>query len=52
MDEPEAMHKTCVRVNSEEGQDEVDRVEQLPKKNPFVRVSMLSFFIAKIRQTG
>ncbi|KAJ0171287.1 hypothetical protein K1T71_012837 [Dendrolimus kikuchii] len=35
----EAMHKTCVRVNSEEGQDEVDRVEQLPKKNPFVRGS-------------
>lgn len=33
------MHKTCVRVNSEEGEDEVDSVEELPKKNPFVRGS-------------
>jgi hypothetical protein len=42
MDESKAVHKTCVRVNSaddEESRDEVDH--DLPKKNPFVRVSLL-----------
>lgn len=40
MGEP-TIHKTCVRVNSadEESRDEVDR--ELPKKNPFIRVSVL-----------
>ncbi|XP_060807130.1 rhophilin-2-B [Amyelois transitella] len=40
MDEPQTIHKTCVRVNSpedEESRDEVDA--ELPKKNPFIRGS-------------
>ena len=40
MDELQTIHKTCVRVNSaedDESRDEVDH--ELPKKNPFVRVS-------------
>lgn len=40
MDDPQTIHKTCVRVNSaddDESRDEVDH--ELPKKNPFVRGS-------------
>ncbi|CAH2208920.1 jg22107 [Pararge aegeria aegeria] len=37
----EQLHKTCVRVNSadddDETRDEVDH--ELPKKNPFVRIA-------------
>lgn len=45
MGEPQTIHKTCVRVNSaeddDESRDEVDH--ELPKKNPFVRVSNTLF---------
>ncbi|XP_026728593.1 rhophilin-2 isoform X1 [Trichoplusia ni] len=41
MGEPQTIHKTCVRVNSAEDEDESrDEVDHdLPKKNPFVRGS-------------
>lgn len=44
MDEPQTIHKTCVRVNSAEDDESRDEVNnELPKKNPFVRVSVLTF---------
>lgn len=40
----QSIHKTCVRVSSasDEERDVVDH--ELPKKNPFIRVSALCFY--------
>lgn len=48
------IHRTCVRVNSaddddgEESRDEVDH--DLPKKNPFIRVSFLKFLYFSVEK--